>query len=77
MVKEVRESLDCLGGDLTLAVAVIVYLPLRRLKLKKEVIEGIKRLLGNRTIAFHDSFMTSITKIQDAGMEDLNFTAIK
>ena len=77
MVKEVRDNLNCLAGDLILAVACIVYLPLRKLKLKKEVIDGIKKLLMNRLIEFHDTFMTSITRVQDAGMEDLNFVAIK
>ena len=77
MVKEVRDNINCLPGDLILAVVCIVYLPLRKLKLKKEVLDGVKKLLTSRVIEFHDSFMSSITRIQDAGMEDLNFMAIK
>lgn len=77
VVKEIRDNLNCLPGNLILAVACLVYLPLRKLKLKKEAIDGIKKLLGTRLIEYHDHFMSSITGVQDAVLEDLNCAAIK
>lgn len=60
-----------------MAIACLVYLPLRRLKLKKEIIEGIKRVLVNWSITYHDDFMSSISKVQDAILEDLNLVFLK
>lgn len=35
MIKELRNNLSCLSGNCILATTCIVYLPLRKLKLKK------------------------------------------
>lgn len=53
-------------GNLTLAVVCLVYLPLKRLKLKKNVLDEVKKVLNSKSVQFSQDFMSLICKVQDA-----------
>ena len=77
MIKELRDNLSCLNGNCILAAACLVYLPLKRLKLKKEVLDSIKKILNGKFIEFSIDFMGMISENQDAVLEDLNAYALR
>lgn len=77
VIKELRNNMDCLIGNCILAVVCLIYLPLKRLGVKKGVIADIKKLLNIRSVMFDVGFMGVITGVQDALVEDLNLVAIK
>lgn len=62
---------------MVLSTVCLVYLPLKRLRLKKQVLDEIKKLLNSKMIEFSLDFMSLISRSQDAVLEDLNLTAIK
>lgn len=62
---------------MVLSTVCLVYLPLKRLRLKKHVLDEIKKLLNSKMIEFSIDFMSLISRSQDAVLEDLNLTAIK
>lgn len=77
MIRALRSELNSLIGNVTLAVACIVFLPLKRLKLKTQVLSAIKKILNSKMIDFSIDFMSVITRVQDGIFEDLNIQALK
>lgn len=77
VVKQLRNNLSSLIGNTILASVCLVYLPLKRLKLKKQVLEEVKKLLNARMVEFSTEFTSLISRVQDAVLEDLNLVAIK
>lgn len=53
-------------GNLILTTTCIVYLPLKRLRMKKDVLDDVKKLLNQKMIEFSSDFMSPISGVQDA-----------
>lgn len=66
VIKELRTNLSSLVGNTILAVVCLVYLPLKRLKLKKQVLDDVKKLLNSKMVEFSMDFMSLISRTQDA-----------
>lgn len=76
-IKQLRGNLTALIGNLILAITCLIYLPLKRLRLKKEVLADLKKLMNQKLIVYNHDFMSAICGVQDALLEDLNLIAIK
>mgnify|MGYP006995452160 CR=1 FL=1 len=61
-----KNDLTALLGNLMLTTTCIVYLPLKRLRMKKDVLDDVKKILNQKMIEFNYDFMSPICGTQDA-----------